>query len=127
MLILDTSFLAAAYNDRDALHAKAKGMPHVPGEGKIILNDLIIDELATVLLNRSGHETAIRTLDLLFDNEGVEIRHTNEDEFYEIAEYFKSQKTALSFTDCSIVLLARRSGAKVVTFDKKLESALEEE
>ena len=124
MLILDPSFLAAAYNTEDALHQKAEEMAILHDREKIALNDFIIDELATVLLNRNGHKSANIALDALFDNDDVSIKHTTEDEFYEIAEYFKAQKTKLSFTDCSIVLLAKKSGAKVVTFDRKLQHAL---
>lgn len=86
-----------------------------------MVNDFIIDEVVTVLQLKAGYEKASMVLELLLNNESVEFQSTPKEEFFEIAEYFKKQKSKLSFTDCSIVLLARRSGARIITFDKKLD------
>ena len=126
MLLVDSSVLIAYYHEGDSQHEKASSAMQGKNADRFLVNDCIIDEVATVLQIKAGREKAKLALDALLNTEAVVFQHTTEEEFFEIVEYFKSQKTKLSFTDCSIVLLARRSGAKVVTFDGKLQKALEE-
>ena len=125
MQLLDSSVWIAYYHENDSQHEKASNAIRDKGGNNILVNDCIIDEVATVLQAKAGHEKAKLVLDALLNTDSVSFKHTSEEEFFEIADYFKKQKEKLSFTDCSIVLLAKKSGAEVITFDRRLGAAIE--
>lgn len=121
MILLDSSVLVAFYNELDNHHAKATElMRNIPKDEQILLNDYLANEIATVVLRKSGLEKAKTVLGALLNNQKTVIRHTQKGEFEEIAGIFMEQTIGLSFVDCSIVWLFRNIGCKVETFDKAL-------
>ena len=62
MIVVDSSFLCAWYNDRDVHHPSAREVMKrfLDGEwGRGILLDYVLLEVATVLLARRGRESAL--------------------------------------------------------------------
>ena len=80
----------------------------------------ILNEIVSVALRKMGLGRAKYILDIIINQELVSVRHTSENEFYEILEIFKNQNDKLSFVDCSIVWLAKLRRQNVLSFDKNL-------
>jgi len=122
MVVLDSSFLIAYHNTRDAHHRSASAAMErlLSGEwGPALLLEYVFLEVATVLLARRGIETAAKVASVLLAAREVEFVPCSE-LFVEALETFRTQrKAALSFTDAAIVALARRREARfIATFDR---------
>jgi len=121
VLILDSSFLVAYHNKRDAHHpAAARIMERLlAGEwGRALVLEYVFLEVVTVLLARRGRETASRVATTLLESREVDLVPCSEI-FLEAFETFRSQKSsAFSFADAAIVAVARgMENAVVATFD----------
>ena len=122
MVVLDSSFLVAYHNSRDAHHAAAVAVMEriVDGEfGPALLPEYVFLEVVTVLLARRGIDSASHVAASLLQAREVEFVPCS-DFFLDTFETFRSQRAGgLSFTDAAIVTLARRRGARhVATFDR---------
>lgn len=121
MILLDTSFLVAYYNERDVHHKKAKEiMDKIYEEeyGETYINDYIFDELSKVLWVRFGDlKKVINTCEPIKKILTVE---ADKNLFERAWQIFKNQEsTSFSFTDCFI--LSSMEGKKIkhiATFDK---------
>ncbi|MEE4273798.1 MAG: PIN domain-containing protein [Thermoanaerobaculales bacterium] len=127
MIVLDSSFLVAYHNTRDAHHeAAAEVMARfLDGEwGHGLLLEYVFLEVATVLMARRGPEVASEVADILLGARELEFVPCSE-RFIEAVETFRRQKkTRLSFVDATIVNVARdRAEGRVATFDRELASA----
>ncbi len=125
MIILDSSFLIAYHNTRDAHHPNAaRVMPElIAGEwGKALLPEYVFLEVATVLLARRGLGVATKVTSTLLQAREVELVPCSA-LFFETLETFRSQPGRdLSFTDAAIVTLSRqRKIPFVATFDQDFE------
>jgi predicted nucleic acid-binding protein len=121
MVVLDSSFLIAYHNTRDAHHKSAAAAMEklLSGEwGAALLLEYVFLEVVTVLLARRGIETAGRVATVLLGAREVEFVPCSV-LFLEALEVFRTQhKAALSFTDAAIVAVARRREARfIATFD----------
>ena len=121
MLILDSSFLVAWHNKRDAHHAAAARVMErlLAGEwGRALLLEYVFLEVVTVLLARRGLETAATVATALLESRELDFLPCSEI-FLESVDTFRSQKSgALSLTDAAIVTVARGLEEPVVaTFD----------
>ncbi|MDD5337591.1 MAG: PIN domain-containing protein [Candidatus ainarchaeum sp.] len=124
-MIVDTSVFFGLYHEHDVHHEEALGIFRRMGEN-ILLSDFMLNELASVVLRKTGIEKANAMLDTLLEMDGLVLHYTTKQEFSEILSLFRNQKNGdnLSFVDCSIIWLARHYGAKVATFDKNLQERL---
>jgi predicted nucleic acid-binding protein len=127
VIVLDSSFLVAYHNTRDAHHeAAAEVMARfLDGEwGHGLLLEYVFLEVATVLMARRGPEVASEVADILLGARELEFVPCSE-RFIEAVETFRRQKkTRLSFVDATIVNVARdRAEGRVATFDRELASA----
>ena len=121
MIVLDSSFLIAFYNDRDSQHGAARGLMRefLSGRwGRGLLPEYVFLEVVTVLLVRRDLATAVRTGHLLLEAQELEFVPCS-DVFVDTLQLFGSQKnTALSFADAAIAVIARtRAEGQVLTFD----------
>lgn len=121
MILLDSSFLVAYYNTRDAHHeAAARVMSDLTAGkwGKALLLEYVFLEVATVLMARRGREVANRVTAVLLQADEVELVPCSEI-FLEAFDTFRAQPgRALSFTDAAIVTVARRRKTPTIaTFD----------
>ena len=122
MIVLDSSFLIAFYNRRDAHHAAAapamEGL--LRGEfGRLLLIEYVFVEVVTVLLARRGSRTALEVAEILLDAEPIEFQPCFELFEAALREFRARSATGLSFADAAIVAAARRHDAKfIATFDE---------
>lgn len=121
-VLLDSSFLVAFHNERDAHHARALlGMEDLLAGrwGQAYLLEYVFLEVATVLLLRRGLATARSVVDLLERAAELEILPCSE-LFAATLDTFRGQRdTSLSFTDAALVAAARQLGiSRIATFDE---------
>ena len=126
MIVLDTSAIISFFHSKDVFHEKAVQMfKGFESEGKrLMVTNYVINEAVTVMLRRSGLKKSKELLEFLLDYKNMEIFHVDANGFHEIVETFRAQDTSLSFTDCSLLWLAKDYGFKIATFDKNLLSEL---
>jgi predicted nucleic acid-binding protein len=121
MIVLDSSFLIAYYNMRDAHHAEAARtmVRLITGEwGRAQLLEYVFLETVTVLRGRLGLDGALTAGDKLLEAEEVDFVPCSEI-FPDVLTTFRRERADLSFTDAAIVTVARRDRKGVVaTFDR---------
>lgn len=124
MIVLDSSFLIAFHNERDAHHGPASILMErfLSGAwGRGLLLEYVFLEVATVLLVRRDLDVASRVGRLLLEAEELEFVACS-DLFSQTLETFVGQgSTRLSFADAAIAHIARqRADGLVLTFDDEL-------
>lgn len=122
MIVLDTSILISLLNEKDIHHNAAVELfkeLEKKDEGLAISN-YIINEAVTVMLRRRGLEMAKLLNDFLLNYKKLEVFHIDEKGFSEILDIFNKQSDHLSFTDCTIVWMAKKQGFTVKSFDDNL-------
>jgi predicted nucleic acid-binding protein len=122
MIVLDSSFLVAYHNRRDAHHGAAAATMErlVAAEwGPPLLPEYVFLEVVTVLLARRGLDVAVRVATILLQAREVEFVPSS-DIFLDVMETFRAQRHGrLSFADAAIVTVARHRDARfVATFDR---------
>ena len=125
MIVLDSSFLIAFHNERDAHHTKAvEGMADFLGGrwGKGLLLEYVFVEIVTVLMVRRDLSVASRVGKVLLDAAELEFVACS-DVFVETMNAFTAQKgTRLSFADMAIATVARTRGVhQILTFDEEFK------
>lgn len=126
-VIVDTSVLVAAFNERDAQHDRALALVEQlrSGQhGEAFTTDFILDEVVTVLLARTGrHAAAVQALDFILPADPstawIAIDLVGEEAFFRALEAFRrSSRRELSFTDWTTVTVVRDGRADaVISFD----------
>jgi len=127
VIVLDSSFLIAFYNERDAHHEVATALMarFLAGEwGRGLLLEYVFLEVATVLLVRRDLGVAARVGRVLLDAGELDFVPCS-DLFPEALETFTRQgSTWLSFADAAIAHVAREhTGGLVLTFDEEFAKA----
>lgn len=127
MVVLDSSFLIAFHNQRDAHHETAReGMKaFLDGRwGDGLLPEYVFLEVTTVLAMRRDLETAVRVGELLLDARELELVPCS-DIFLDAFQTFRTQASGeLSFVDAAILNLARSRRAEfVASFDGGIRQA----
>jgi predicted nucleic acid-binding protein len=124
VIVLDSSFLIAYHNTRDAHHeaAAAAMTDFLEGKwGRGLLLEYVFLEVVTVLMARRGPRIASEVADVLLGARELEFVPCS-GFFLGAVEVFQHQtKTRLSFVDAAIVNIARdRADGLVATFDREL-------
>ncbi|MGI0046901.1 MAG: type II toxin-antitoxin system VapC family toxin [Nitrosotalea sp.] len=122
MILLDTSFLVAYFNQRDENHPKVmKIIKDIVEQkfGPMCMTDYIFNETVTVALIRMkdlGKATRIGGYAL----KALKTIRIEEDVFFEAWKIFQAQKeTRLGFTDCTTMAVMRHRGIdNIATFDE---------
>jgi predicted nucleic acid-binding protein len=122
VIVLDSSFLIAYRNSRDAHHAKAREvMARIArGEwGDALLPEYVFLETVTVIAARVDQRTATETGEALLAAKELTFVPCSE-LFLEAFKRFQAQaKPRLSFTDAAMLVVAQRFGAdRIATFDE---------
>ncbi|CAN5771553.1 hypothetical protein BH20GEM1_BH20GEM1_13160 [soil metagenome] len=121
MILLDTSFIVAFHNRRDAHHAAASEAFHgvVSGKwGPILLLEYVFLEVVTVLAARRDQATAVSVGEILLGAREIEFVPCSP-HFLAAYQVFREQDVGLSFADAAIVAVARdRSARAIATFDR---------
>lgn len=121
MIVLDSSFVVAYHNSRDAHHAAAAAtMERLLAEewGQALLPEYVFLEVVTVLAARRDLDTAVRVGAILLHAAEVELVPCS-GHFEATFAIFRAQaETRLSFADAAIVVIAQAlAGGCVATFD----------
>ncbi len=126
MVLLDTSFIYAFFNEVDEFHGIARNLMQNIEEEPIFISFLVYQELMTLMMSRFSSEKAILLADTLFsENSSLQILKMDEEFFEDTQALFqKLSPHTFSFVDVSLMVLAQNLEAKVLTFDKKLAEAL---
>jgi predicted nucleic acid-binding protein len=117
-IVLDSSFLVAFYNSRDAHHDRAlSAMRSLASNawGRALLPEYVFLEVVTVLAARRDHESAIHAGDVLLGNRELEFVPCSEI-FLAAFDSFRKYD-GLSFADAAILAIAYQRSASVLTFD----------
>jgi predicted nucleic acid-binding protein len=126
-LVLDTSVLISAHNDREENHLKAKAILASIADRRwdsVLLHEYVFLEVVTVLAARRSFAKAVEVGEALLASTEIELVSSSED-FTSVWQTFRNQaKGKLSFADSALVSLARgRSATHVATFDRDLLKA----
>ena len=121
MIVLDSSFLMAFHNAKDAHHAAASVLMErfVAGEwGKGLLLEYVFLEVVTVIMLRLDLAAARGAGRILLEAEELEFVPCS-DLFLEMLDGFSRQNgTRLSFVDAALAQAARnRADGQILTFD----------
>jgi predicted nucleic acid-binding protein len=124
VIVLDSSFIVAFHNERDAHHIPARGWMErfLQGEwGRGLLLEYVFLEVMTVLLIRRDIGVAARVGRLLLEAGELDFVPCS-DLFPDAFRMFTSQcRTRLSFADAAIAHVAKElAGGQVLTFDADL-------
>ncbi len=119
-MIADTSFLISFYDKDDSNHSRAVELMRQYEKGRILINDYVIGETATVLLYKKGFDAALRFISIIEETGTFKIIHMGNPDFDSCISTFKKQKNQLSFIDASVVYLAQLLGEGIATFDENM-------
>ena len=121
-MLVDTSVLLAALNKRDRNHKKARKdlvtLLTSPNSYPLV-SDYVLDECYTYIAKRVPEK--LQPFEKLVKKFVVVPVGINA--FFEAKEIFKKFYPELSFTDSTTVVLAKRLGARLLTYDEALEKA----
>jgi predicted nucleic acid-binding protein len=121
VIVLDSSFLVAFLNTRDAHHRAAKVVVEglVRGDwGPALLPEYVFLEVVTVLAARRSIEVAISAADVLLRAREVEFVPCSQYFLATLETFRREARFGLSFADAAIVAVQRaRHAPYVATFD----------
>ncbi len=119
MIVLDTSFLVSFYLSEDINHRKALKLAEENAQEMMLLSEIILFETLTVLNYKAGIARAREAHDELLGNKSIRFFNLSEIEKNEILELFFAQENSkLSYADISVIYMAKRGKAKILTFDE---------
>jgi len=124
VIIFDTSFLVSFYHTGDSNHAKAMEIATSLENEEKMLPDTILFETITVLIYRAGMETAKNAYFELTSDPKTGFLHFDRQEREEIITELLERHDKLSSADMSVAYLARKMGAKILSFDRNLNKAV---
>lgn len=130
-VVVDTSVLVAAFNERDARHARAREIMEEIRQarhGDAFTTDFVLDEVVTVMLARTGrHDKAVQAIDFVVPKNPAEawvaLEVVGEEAVFRALEAFRrSGRRELSFTDWTTLALVQEGRADaVVSFDEDFD------
>ncbi len=119
---VDTSAWYALHDRSDACHRDAAGLVEQwrTTPVRLFTSDYVVDETATLLRLRVGHDRAVAFLDYLRTGRSVSLEMTSGRAFDEAENLFRSRDDKpWSFTDCvSFVQMDRLGLVDAFTFDR---------
>lgn len=127
MIFIDTGAFLARYVEKDQFHPLASAFWHDlrTKQQRLATSNFVIDELATLLCRRAGHQFTAQRLKNLYASSTLEIlRPDREDELHALKWLTKFADQDVSFTDCtSFVLMRSRRIKRVFSFDRHFDAA----
>jgi predicted nucleic acid-binding protein len=131
VVFLDTGFILAIRNSDDNNHAKATKIMKecLSGKfGRIIVSNFVFDETVTLTLVRTHNKNLVMDIgNYIFNSPRIHLLHLSETEFLATWEMFlKYFEKGLSFTDCSILVMAKlfENNVFIATFDSHFKGLL---
>ena len=116
-IIFDSSIWIGLFLDFDTNHRKAaRLMQEITGIIRVPY--CVVSETATVIAYKHSKEQADNFLLYIVDSEKILLL---DDVVRDEAEFYRSLPYRISFTDASLLLLAKKYKTRLITFDKQLE------
>lgn len=119
--VIDSNVFIAFYHDDEDDHELAVDILEKSKDHSIVLHPYVIQEVATILTYRFGIDMAMAFLSDIPNAENVFVPAVD------IAgdiEYFQKLKKKISFTDSTLVRLAKGLNTELVTFDRQMIALL---
>ena len=121
MYLVDSGVWIGASNPKDGHHREAMAVLKaiLKGElGKVLITDLIFDEVVTYIRRKVGRRQSIEAGRMLLDSKHVEIIYIDE-HIFNAAYHMFERYPGLSFTDAaSVAIMIDRGIQHIVSFDK---------
>ena len=122
MILLDSSFLCAWYNDRDVHHVEARQVMTrlLQGDwGQGLLLEYVFVEVVTVLLARRGRDAAFDAAQRLLEARELDFLPCSEVFTGALDAFLAQPSRTLSFVDAALVAVARKlRTVPIATFDR---------
>ena len=119
---VDSSYIIALIKEDDSLHGKSLEFLDLLDSNDCYINDLILNEVITVIGNKIDLKTANLAYGLLNSTfniiNGCSIKNFNEKTMI----HYNKFSTKLSFTDCSIITCMKSENIKnLISFDNEFK------
>jgi predicted nucleic acid-binding protein len=118
--VIDSNVFVAAYYQGDSSHTEAIKILSGLNNKILIVHPFVLQETATVLADKLGKQAAVNFLTDIENAANVVIPAVD---IKEEIKYFISVKKKISFTDASLIALAKQMKAHLVTFDRQMLSS----
>ena len=116
--LFDTGFLLAVLDADDSLHAACAVV--LESETNPVLPDVVLPELAYLILRELGYSAITKFLRAVAEGELVQAQSTDEDLLRAADLLEKYADNKVDFVDCAIVAMAERLNlTKVLTVDRR--------
>ena len=130
-VMVGSGFILAIRNADDVNHIKAKELmiDCLSGKfGQIIVSNFVFDETVTLTLVRTHNKGLVKDIgDFIFESPRIKLIHLSETEFLATWDFFfKYFNKGLSFTDCSLLVMAKLfdDNVYIATFDKHFKGLI---
>jgi len=117
MYIIDSSVWVSLFLDFDSNHKKSILIFETIINSKIILPYCVINEVVTVLTYKWNKNISHSFLNFIKDNNDIFIENDN---IFEEIDFFTSISSRVSFTDTSVIMIAKKHWLDLITFDKQM-------
>lgn len=125
-IFLDSSFLIAYVIETDENNKLALKLENENiFDNECYINNLIVNEIVTIIGNKTSLDLAINTYNAIKDNCNI-INDYNKPNFNDnVMKIYKKNNTKLSFTDCAIIETMNENNINnLVSFDKYFDRVL---
>lgn len=124
MVVADTSFLYALFNDDDEHNLRSLLDFERLKDEKILVPDRVLEELFGITTYKKGIGHAFLTLDKISSNRSFLVYYIGAEEQEAIFQLARVERKRLSFVDYAAVYLARRNKERLLCFDRQLSGLL---
>ncbi|VVC02510.1 tRNA(fMet)-specific endonuclease VapC [Candidatus Bilamarchaeum dharawalense] len=120
MILLDSSFLIALFNENDPAHNRAIGemKKFEIEEKKFIISEQSLAKTIDVLLTDAGQEKAKIFMDFAVEN--YRIQETDLEDIAAILQILQSQKNSINYSDATLIYLSKFFGCSIATYNENL-------
>ena len=116
---LDSSFIISYSLEDDVNHERALELAEDIFKDDCYILGYVINEVVTVMGNKSNLNYAKKTYYILVDNFKILPEHENKNFNNDVMYIYSQFNTKLSFTDCSIIKVMEKNNiSNLVSFDK---------
>ena len=123
VIVLDSSFLVSFFREEDSNNSEAIGAFKRNADNEMLLPETVFFETLTVLNYKSGMTLARQAYEKLLSNRQISFYPFSEGEKLCFLHEFFAAGGKMSVPDASVVYLAKKTGAEVLTFDKEIIKA----
>jgi predicted nucleic acid-binding protein len=117
-VLLDTDFLVSLFIPEQSTHHAARSMHENIRGSKLCILDIVLCELATVLSRKFSQKDAKKILARLREHSICMLSFGGIDTKKTWQEWFEKDKNGTSYFDCANLIMAKKIGCKVASFDR---------